>query len=121
MKVIDVISYVDKVCHNSLDGQVKIKMLERLDRQIARDVFDTHEGSPEYDLREYTESTELLVPDDFSELYFFYLESKIWLLLNQIARYQNMAVIYDTAYTAFVSDYNRTHKPKHPVSALRFA
>jgi len=42
MKVIDVISYVDKVCHNQIDQNVKIKYLEALDQQIKRALFDTH-------------------------------------------------------------------------------
>lgn len=120
MKVIDVISYVDKVCHNQIDQNVKIKYLEALDQQIKRALFDTHEDAPDISIQEYTESTELLVSEVFAELYYFYLESKIQLLLGQMARYQNMAVLYDAAYAAFAVDYNRTHKPKHDGSALRF-
>lgn len=43
MKALDVISYVDKACNNTIDQDLKLKYLEWLDQQIAQELIDTHE------------------------------------------------------------------------------
>lgn len=120
MRVIDIISYVDKTYHNELDQSIKIKMLQNLDEQIVHDLFETHENPPEYQIKDYAESTELLVPDKYIEIYIYYLQAKIHLICNEFVRYQNIAMLYDAAYAAYASDYNRSHKPIHAAGVLKF-
>lgn len=64
--------------------------------------------------------TELLVPEPYAQLYFYYLQSKIHLALGETGRYQNMAVLYENAYGDYAKEYHRTHMPKHEIKVLKF-
>lgn len=122
MKALDVISYVDKACNNTIDQDLKLKYLEWLDQQIARELIDTHEeaGNVIQEAGAYTAMTELLVPEPYAQLYFYYLQSKIHLALGETGRYQNMAVLYENAYGDYAKEYHRTHMPKHEIKVLKF-
>ena len=116
MKIIEAITQIDNLKHNTYSQNDKVQWLSRLDSNVKRLVIDTHEGGEEVRFTGYTAETDpntvMLVEEPFDEVYLRYLEMQIDYANGEIEKYNNSAMLYNEAWLAFQNYYNRTHMPK---------
>lgn len=116
MTIMDSINRIDTLKPNRYDISEKIKWLSTLDERIMNEIIVTHEASEGIVFNGYTEetalTTKLLAPSPYDELYLYWLEAQIDYWNGEYGKYNNSIAMFNTAYTAFVNHYNRTHMPK---------
>ena len=116
MKIIEAISKIDDLKHNTYSQSDKIGWLSRLDSMVKRLIIDTHEGGEDVVFTGYTSETnpetEMLIPAPFDEAYLRWLEAQIDYANGEIGKYNNSIEMYNTAWQAYQNYYNRTHMPK---------
>lgn len=114
MKIIELITEIEKVKpHQYEDAQIK-EWLSTLDQTILDEVLSKYQGGEDIVFDGYDdaqEDTELLVPDPYSEMYIPYVMSKIDFYNGEYTRYNNSAVLFNQHYAAFCSWYKREHIP----------
>ena len=116
MTIMDAIYRIDELKPNSYSQSEKIKWLSSLDGLIKSKIIDTHEGGEAVIFSGYDENTELgtelLVPAPYDDVYLRWLETQIDYANGEYGKYNNSAIIFNTAYTEYANYYNRTHMPK---------
>ena len=116
MTIIEAINRIDAVNPNNYSQSNKIQWLAVLDGIIKNEIIDTHEGGEDIVFHEYNDDTpldtELLAPDPYSEVYIYFLESRIHYENEEFAKYNNATAMYNTAFNKYMNYYNRTHMPK---------
>lgn len=115
MFISDAISLVDKLKPNQYSTDLKIGWLSKLDGQIFREIYSTHEGCPVEGFSGYTgedQDEPLLVPFPYDEdIYNYFLQAQIDKENGETAKYNQSITLYNNAYHAFQAWYNRTHRP----------
>lgn len=116
MTLIEAISKIDNLKHNTYTHEDKVSWLSRVDHMVKQEILDTHEGGGGawffgYDTQSDVE-TELLVPAPYDELYLRWLEAQIDYCNGEYDRYNNAMEMFNTAYQGYANYYNRTHMPK---------
>lgn len=123
MTIMECIAAADRARHNQIEPFIKMKWLEKLDGQIAREVFATHRHTavppPVYDEQTDAGTQELLVRGPFDEFYVHWLKMRIDLELEELELYNTDGQIFGETYQRWLNDFNRTHMPRS-VPALRF-
>ena len=117
MTIQQAINQVDDLKPNYYSDEHKIRWLSRLDMQIRKEIIDSHEGAPEdpfpgYDENTDTESTVMLVPEPYDELYIHWLAAQIDLNNAEYEKFNNSNALFSATYSAFANAYNRAHMPK---------
>ena len=116
MKIVEAISRIDGLKHNTYTQGEKIAWLSNLDSMIKRLIIDTHEGGDEVTFAGYNENTdvytEMLVPAPFDEMYLQWLEARIDYANGEYDKYNNAILMYQTTYDSYANYYNRNHMPK---------
>ena len=116
MKIIEAISKIDDLKHNTYSQSDKIGWLSRLDAMAKSLVIDTHEGGEGVVFSGYDENTdihtEMLIPAPFDDVYLRWLEAQIDYANSEYEKYNNSAEAYNTVWQAYQNHYNRTHMPK---------
>lgn len=131
MTINEIINLVDKLKPNGYPSTMKVKWLSKLDGQIYKEVYETHEDNPfagrhhHAKFEGYTDNTPmsqvLLVPDPFDEsVYSFYLQACIDRENGEVGKYNQTITLFNNAYLTFQNDYNRRHLPKHKGRRFRF-
>lgn len=130
MTIHGAIEQVDILCPNMISTEQKIKWLSLLDVRVFREIVLTHEDAPVDENNEIIyfagyngevdEETVLLVPDDFADIYRYYLEAKICQSNNEIKRYNNAMMSYNTEWVNYQNYYNRTHMPVQKAGYFKF-
>lgn len=114
MTINAMLQLVDGQKPNGYDDRTKIHWLDQLDRMAFREVIATHEDGVEtfdgYD-EDTDGNTELLIPDDFSQVYVYWLYAMIDFANQEMSRYTNSMIMFNTAYGDYQSAWNRTHMP----------
>ena len=115
MTIIEAISKLDALKHNTYTQEEKVAWLSRLDSKVKKLVIDTHEGGESVSFKPYNIDTdletELLVQEPHDEIYLRWLEMQIDYANGEYNKYNNSAEMYNTAWQAFQNAYNRTHMP----------
>lgn len=116
MTLIEAISKIDNLKHNTFTHEDKVSWLSRLDGMVKAEILDTHEGGGGewffgYDT-ECDVETELLVPAPFDEIYLRWLEAQIDYANGEYSRYNNSMEMFNAAYQGYANYYRRTHMPK---------
>lgn len=122
MTIADAISRIDTLKPNAYADEDKIHWLAKLDGQIYEEVFKTHEDNPLESFSGYNndtdiETTELLVPAPYDDIYPLWLETRIDYSNGEYNKYNVSITMFNTEYRSFTNYYNRTHKP---VSKAKF-
>lgn len=123
MTILEAITTVDKLHANQYDEDTKIDWLDQLDRHIYTDLILTHlVETPEFEGYDTNTdmNTELLAPDEFREVYRWWLEMQIDKANMEIVKYNNDQMLYNTAYHALASWFNRVFMPKMRVNNITF-
>ena len=115
MTIIEAITRVDALKHNTYTQSDKVQWLSRMDWMVKRHIIDTHEGAEEVAFTGYDDSTdintELLVPAPYDEVYLRWMEAQIDYHNGEYGKYNNSIEMFNTAYEGFQNYYNRTHMP----------
>lgn len=116
MTVKEAIDLADSWEENRFDAETKVKWLSLLDGKIYNEVILTHRDSEDVEANfPYTTtdmaSTDLLVPDPYSDFYPMHLQAQIQLSNGDTARYNQSVALYNNAYQTWQDAYNRTHMP----------
>lgn len=116
MTINEAITQIDSLKVNTYTPADKIGWLSRADSMIKKNIIDTHESDEAVLFTGYTEETDpetvLLVPEPYDELYIRYLEAQIDYTNGEYAKYNNSILMFNAAYEAYASYYNRNNMPK---------
>lgn len=119
MTVQQVIDRADAVKPNGVAHEEKVNWLSYLDATIFNDLISTHEIKEEdlmpsefkpYDADEDVDKN-LLVTFPYDELYLKYLEMKIDEANGETAKYNNSAIMFNSYFQEYRTQYHRTHLP----------
>ena len=124
MTILDAITAAGRIQPDDFGNEEKVQWLSDFDGQVWLDVFQTHEGCPDgefagYDKDTDIETTELLIPAPYTNVYPLYLTMMADMHGGDITRYTNSRAVWENAYGNFTNWYNRTHMPIG-VRAVRF-
>ena len=123
MTILEAITRADQIRPNELEPAVKLRWLSTLDGQIYTELLAAHADGPErfggYDGETELQSTELLVPGPYDELYLRYLLMRIDLEHGELERYNNEAAGFNRLWQSFAAQYCKRHQPLG-VRQLRF-
>lgn len=125
MTIYEAINLVNKLRPNQYGDNLKIKWLSKLDGQIYKEVFQTHEGNTTESFSGYddnaSQDTVLLVPYPYDEdIYNYFLQAQIDKENGEMGKYNQNITLYNNAYRNFQNDYNRTHMPLPKGTRFRF-
>lgn len=115
MKISEAIAKANEYVPNTIDQKTIIDWLSNLDWQIKTEVLDNYTDEIEYngyDGDTDLSATDLLVSAPYDELYIRYLEAMIHRFYDEMTKYNNCIVEYNTIYSRFKANYNKTHKHK---------
>lgn len=123
MTIAEAISRTDAAKPNRFSQRQKIEWLSYLEGQIYKEIILTHEGSEEIIYEPITSDTDtqrsLIAPHPYDEVYILYLQSKIDLGNQEIAKYQNSKAMFNNAYAILRDYWKRTHMPLQSVTHFR--
>lgn len=112
MTVQEAINREDKLKANKIDLEQKIRWLTELDRQVYEEIVRTHETDiEEPDFLSYGLTTQLIIPDVYSNIYLTYLEMKIAITNGETKVYNRAATDYNNAYITVQDYFNRNYMP----------
>lgn len=115
MKIIEAISTLDALKFNTYTQSDKVAWLSRLDSMVKKQIIDTHEGAEAVTFTGYDDNTnldtELLVPVPYDEVYLRWLEAQIDYHNGEYDKYNNAIIMFNTAFEAYQSYYNASHRP----------
>lgn len=117
MKINKAIMYADDLRPNAFDDDVKVMWLSELDGKIEREVFKSEKTVP-YVLPVDGEK-ELLVKHPHSDIYPLYIVAMIDFYNNDIDKYQNAMVIFNSKYDIFAKWYQRNNMPQNSGSGFK--
>ena len=122
MNIQSAIDRADEMKPNMMSREMKIHFLEEIDQLIHDEIVMKHEHTEEQEARprydaETDPGTELLVPDPYSELYVYWLMSKVDLQNLEMDKYNNDRALFENAWGNFADYWNREVMP---LSARRF-
>lgn len=114
MKVREVLATVDQLRPNAYTDEEKINMLNTIEGRVYTDIFQKAEGfEGEFiPFKEGQEERELAVPVPFTELYIFFLMSRIDFLNGDSGRYNDTMVLLQNAWDEYAAYYRENNKPK---------
>lgn len=115
MTIKQALEIADEQRPTGLLGGIKIRWLSELEGRIVHELYRgrkefahiTFEGYPP----DTDTSTELLVPDAYANIYIYWLLMKADFANNETERFNNDAILYNTAYLAYANYVNRTCEP----------
>ena len=115
MKIIEAISRIDSLKHNTYTQSEKVAWLSEVDFDVQKNIIDTH-GGGDNTFTGYDDSTdlqtELLIPAPYDKAYLLWMEAQIHYYNGEYDKYNNAKDMFYEAYEGFRNYYNRTHKPK---------
>lgn len=114
MKIADIIEIVDRQKPNQYEDEDKIHWLSQMDYMVFREVIAAHEdGAESFDgYKPGDMSKEVLGGDEFADMYVKWLYAMIDYANQEIDRYTNSMIMFNSLYADFCNAYNRTHMPK---------
>lgn len=115
MTVSKAVAKTDALRPNDFSLADKIAWLSELDGRIKHEILDTHEGFDDVSFEGYTPSNtsvELLVPNEYADIYIYWLFLKMDFVNGEAQRFNNSAAMHNTAWINFANHINRTHMPK---------
>jgi hypothetical protein len=114
MKVRDILVEIDQTRPNAYTDGEKIKWLNNIEGRVYTDILQKAEGfDGEFiPFAEGDEDRELVVPVPFTELYAFYLASRIDFYNGDSGRYNDTLVLLENAWDEYAAYYRENHKPR---------
>ena len=118
------IDMVDQLKPNMFSPTQKVAWLNDLDGLVWREVITTHEDAPDGPFEGYDQdtntSTELLVPEPYTDIYRHYLAGQMDIANRDNGEYAKDMVLFNNAWQTLCDYWNRTHTPIARVKHIRF-
>ena len=116
MKISEALTRIDGLKPNTFGDDEKIEWLSRMDARIHGEILMTHEHEPEEEtFAGYSaatdDDTELLAKHPYDSLYIYYMESQIDYYNGEMAKFNNSAAMFNSAYGDYANYINRTKMP----------
>ena len=114
MTINDILTKVDDLKPNQYTDSIKIGWLNEVEGSIVHDIMETHIFDFEWSWAPYTEddiNEEVLAPDEFADLYVYYLFAMIDFHNNEATRYASSMQMFNTAIKAFADWVNKAYSP----------
>lgn len=122
MTISEAISQADQLRPNDLDAATKLRWLSAMDGQIFTELLSAHADAPAsfdgYDAQT-PQTTALLIPFPYDELYPRFLAMRIDLENGELDRYNNDAAVFNRLWQNTAAHHCRTHTP-NGTARLRF-
>ena len=117
MTIQKVIQDFETVMGHQVPAEMVIGWLSDADTQIYRDLICWHEMDvtelERYSVDDMT--TELLVPEPYTDVYMNYLSMRVNFYNNEIQRYNNSAMAFHKALDNYSAYLNRKYLPKQEI------
>ena len=97
------------------DDETLIRWLSTLEQRIYHEIICWHYEADEFVHPLYTEkdlTAELLVPDEYADVYLYYLQAQVDYFNAETARYNNAMAMFNAALSNFADNFNRSHMPR---------
>jgi len=124
MTIQEAIDELDALKPNSYTAAQKIKWLSDIDLLAYNEILSTHEDAPETAFTGYASvadtATRLLIPAPYTDVYRWYLESRVDLANAETGKYNNSITLFNNAYLTFTDRYNREHAPLQNTAAFHW-
>ena len=114
MKLREILTTVDQIRPNAYTDEEKIRWLNTVEGRVYTDILQKAEGfEGEFvPFEEGQEERELAVPVPFTDLYTFFLMSRIDFLNGDSGRYNDTMVLLQNAWDEYAAYYRENNKPK---------
>lgn len=122
MTITEALNQANALRPNELDTVTKLGWLSALDGQIFTELLSAHADAPDtFDgySTQTPQTTVLLVPFPYDELYPRFLAMRIDLENGELDRYNNDAAIFNRLWQTMAAHHCRTHAP-NGTKQLRF-
>lgn len=113
-----IIDELDAAMPNAYTTEDKLRWLNEIDGRVWLEIFGTHELNDGEELPEEVEYTlenidtaEMLIGKPFTEVYFYWLQSKIHYRNQEFNYYDNTYAMFNSAWRAYANHYRRSHVP----------
>lgn len=124
MNIQQALDMADQMLPNMMTRQMKIAFLTECEQLIHREIVMKHEHTEEQEqLPAYTADTdpgtELLIPDPYSKLYYYYIMKSIDEQNLEWDKFNAHNAIYENKYMEMSDWYTREHMPLTAVKQFR--
>ena len=116
MNIQQALDRADKMLPNLMERALKIAFLTEIEQTIHNEIVMKHEHTPEQEtMPVYTEDTdpgtELVIPDPYSALYYYYIMSKIDEQNLEFEKFNAHYGLFENRYDTMSDWYTRNHRP----------
>ena len=116
MNIQQALDMVDTMLPNMMSRKTKIAFLTEIEQYIHNEIVMKHEHTEEQEtLPVYTEQTdpgtELVIPDPYSNLYYYYVMAKIDEQNLEIDKYNAHWALFENKYDTMSDWFTREHMP----------
>lgn len=116
MNIQKALDMADSMLPNMMDRPIKIAFLTEIEQYIHNEIVKKHEHTEEQEqLPVYTEDTdpgtELVIPDPYSNLYYYYIMAKIDEQNLEFDKFNTHWALFENKYDTMSDWYTREHMP----------
>lgn len=108
MNKLAMVMLADKLRPNTIESEIKLRWLEELDGRIYGEILSSHEGYENFEIPK----TELIAPAPYDEMYIYWLFMKMDYMNGETERFNNDALMHNTAWLNYANHINRTCMPR---------
>lgn len=124
MNIQKALDMADSMLPNMMDRKLKIAFLTEIEQYIHNEIVMKHEHTEEQEqLPVYTEGTdpgtELVIPDPYSNLYYYYIMAKIDEQNLEFDKFNTHWALFENKYDTMSDWYTREHMPLSKASQYR--
>ena len=102
------ISAFDALRHNDIPDSTKTEWITELDKRVFSELIRDFAPPEKRTYAEYTDGTELLIPEGYCDIYVLYLVMKYDELNGETARFNNSASLFNKAWYEMANFVSRT-------------
>lgn len=115
MKLSEIIASIGRSRPGMLTDDEVIFAVSALDGAVYNDLFCRHLPRPEYDFEGYDGDTPgdtvLLIPDQYADIYRYYLEARADHESGETQRYNASVELFNSAWEEYSARYAGEHRP----------
>lgn len=118
MTLAQLIAEVDQVKPNQFEKEIKTRWVSEIEQTVKERILDRAEesGNTGEAFRAYSydedQERELLIPDQYADVYIHYICAKIDYYNREFSGYNNAAALHEAVLDDFAAFWKRTHNPK---------
>ena len=114
MQLKKVLELINEHKPNKYSDKDKIRWINEIEHTVMDEVLHRYEAYKHMEFVPYTEADmdkDVLVPDEYCDVYFFYVASKMDALRGESDRYNNATVLFNGMWDSYASWMMRHNAP----------